>query len=57
MNDNTLPEEELEAAFAMFDWVRPVATAMRAQAIPEEVVQTVMLYLLLQLTDHLEKAN
>lgn len=34
------------------DWVRPVATAMRAVAIPEPVVQETMTYLLERMDEH-----
>lgn len=57
VNDNILPDFKIEDTFAMFDWVRPVCVAMRAQAIPEEVVQNVMGYLLERLDDHLEEQN
>jgi len=43
-------------ALAKLDWVRPVATAMRAVAIPEPVVQLAMLDLLNRLDAHLETA-
>lgn len=43
----------LEEEIAMrLDWVRPIATAMRAVAIPEVVVQETMTYLLERMDAH-----
>lgn len=53
-NENFMPTEEIAARL---DWVRPVFTAMRAAAIPDDVAQDAMTYLLGRLDTHLDGAE
>jgi uncharacterized heparinase superfamily protein len=50
-NDNCMSAEEI---VARCDWVRPVAAAMRAAALPEPVVQRAMTRLLEELDRFLD---
>jgi hypothetical protein len=50
-NDNGIDADEVARRL---DWVRPVATAMRASAIPEEVVNLAMADLLKRLDRYLD---
>jgi hypothetical protein len=51
---NPIPTEKVVHMLQMNAWVRPVATQMRALAIPELVVQRVMFCLLQELDGHLQ---
>lgn len=53
-NDNPIPDAAIEHHLSLCDWVRPVAAAMRAVAIPEPVLQKAMGYLLEELDKELD---
>lgn len=51
---NEITDEIVENVLNMLDWVRPIATQMRAVSIPDPVLQASMGFLLEALDCHLE---